>query len=542
MLRVRQSNVLKMGLVTLSVAVLVGFMVSGVQGQPVVGGTLVVGRPIDSITLDPHTGVSASDTWVYSNMYDTLTRLDERFNLQPCLATSWERVEPTVWRFHLRKGVTYHDGTPFNAEAVKFVFDRAFGRLEWPRARMVGFLGPIKEVKAVDQYTVDFVTQYPYTPLPRVMSMHWGTDIYSPTAVRKWGDKYGSHPVGTGPFKFAKWVAGSEIVLERNEDYWGEKPYVDRVVFKVIPEDAARTMALETGEIDILTKPSPEDIPGLKANPDIQVFETETTGTFYFGCNFKNPPLNNKKLRQIFAYAIDTEAINAYILRGMTIPGVGLLPPMSWAWKDTGLPKRYGYDPTKVARLLAAEGWKDRDADKILEDKEGNELKVVYFSSAGRDIKDREIAVAIAQYLRDVGIKVDHRHMQWGTFISSLRTKIGEYNIWSMGWHGLMSGDPDQFLYPLTHSSQLHPKGYNRAQFVNVEVSQLLDKARTVEDEKERAQIYGKAQDILIEELPYYPIYNLVRRQAIAKHVKGFTLHQSEYKLFLDRVWLSGKK
>jgi peptide/nickel transport system substrate-binding protein len=521
------------------IAIFLNIGIGEVSANPVSGGILRVGRPIDSVTLDPHTGVSASDTWVYCSIYDTLTRLDENLNLQPCLATSWKQINDTTWRFALRKNVLFHDGTPFNAQAVKFIFDRAFGKLEWPKARMVGFLGPIKEVNAIDDYTVDFVTDYPYTPLPRVLSMHWGADIYSPTAVKKFGDKYGSNPVGTGPFKFVKWVTGSEIIVERNENYWGEKTYLDRIVFKVIPEDTTRSLALETGEIDILTKPAPEDIDRLSKNKNINVLKINTTGTFYLGFNTKNSPFDQMKMRHAIAYAINTEEINKHILSGMELPGKGLLPPMSWAYKDLGLPGRYGFDPKKAKSLLASMGWEDRNGDNKLENKDGKELKLVYFSSAGRDVKDREIAVAVAQYIRDIGITVDHQHMEWGTFISSLRTKIADYNIWTMGWHGLMSGDPDQFLYSLIHSSQLHPKSYNRAQYVNKEVDDLLETARKVQDEKERKELYGNIQEIITNEIPYYPIYNLVRREAIRTNVNGFVIHPSEYKFFLDRVWLS---
>ena len=197
------------------------------------GGTLTIVRPTDPVSLDPNLETTAPGAWVYFNMLEGLLTLDDKMQVKPALATSYEVMSPTKVRFKLRPGVKFHDGTPFNAEAVKFTFDRALNGK--PPARWASLAGSLSGAEVVDNLTVDVVTKEPYGPILRTLAMYC-MGIVSPTAVSKMGPDFSRAPVGTGPFRFVEWKTNTHVIIERNPDYWGDKALVDRVIFKVVPE------------------------------------------------------------------------------------------------------------------------------------------------------------------------------------------------------------------------------------------------------------------------------------------------------------------
>src|SRR5262249_980823 len=205
------------------------------------GGTLTIVRPTDPVSLDPNLETTAPGAWVYFNMLEGLLTLDDKMQVKPSLATGYEVLSPTKVRFKLRPNVKFHDGTPFNAAAVKFTFDRALKGN--PPARWASLAGSLTGAEVVDDLTVDMATKEPYGPVLRTLAMYC-MGIVSPTAVQKMGENFSRAPVGTGPFKFVEWKTNTHVILERNPDYWGEKPLLDRVVFKVVPEEGARMIAL----------------------------------------------------------------------------------------------------------------------------------------------------------------------------------------------------------------------------------------------------------------------------------------------------------
>ncbi|MCB0075439.1 MAG: hypothetical protein KDE20_28495, partial [Caldilineaceae bacterium] len=191
------------------------------------GGTLVIARPTDAVGLDPKVETTSPGNWVMSNIYENLVKLDTDLTFQPALAESWEQVEPDRWRFNLRQGVKFHDGTDFNADAVKFSIERIKNPDD--PGRSASNLRPIIAVEVVDDYTVDIVTDGAYGPLLNIMSLVYATGIVSPAAVEQYGEDFTRNPVGTGPFKFVEWRTNDQIVIERNEDYWGEPAPLDQV-------------------------------------------------------------------------------------------------------------------------------------------------------------------------------------------------------------------------------------------------------------------------------------------------------------------------
>jgi len=258
------------------------------------GGTLTIVRPTDPVSLDPHYETTAPGAWVYSNILESLIAIDEKLELHPKLATSWDVISPTRVRFKLRPGVRFHDGTPLDAAAVKFTLDRALKGT--PPGRWASLAGPLAGAEVVDDLTVDVVTSEPFGPILRSLALVYA-GIVSPTAVVKAGPDFSRAPVGTGPFKFVEWKTNTRVILERFADYWGDKAPLDRVVFRVLPEEGARMIALQTGDADMVLFPSPIQLAALRRDPKFAVHEATGLRVVFVGMHAKQPPLDDVRVR-----------------------------------------------------------------------------------------------------------------------------------------------------------------------------------------------------------------------------------------------------
>src|SRR5215471_2163229 len=373
--------------------VLVGMLVLGlvVAFAPSVdaqkrGGTLTIVRPTDPVSLDPNLDTTAPGAWVYFNMLEGLLTLDEKMQVKPALATSYEVMSPTKVRFKLRPGVKFHDGTPFNATAVKFTFDRALKGT--PPARWASLAGSLSHAEVVDDLTVDVVTKEPYGPIPRTLAMYC-MGIVSPAAVQKMGADFSRGPVGTGPFKFVEWKTNAHVIIERNPDYWGDKALLDRVIFKVVPEEGARMIALQTGDADMVLLPAPAQLPALRKDPKYVVHEVVGGRVVFAGMNAATPPLDDVRVRTALLYSVDRKAILDNILEGSAVPARGVLAPSVFGFKDMQLDRLYPFDRAKAKALLAQAGWTP-GPDGILQ-KSGQRLSLSWLAARGRYPKDGEI-------------------------------------------------------------------------------------------------------------------------------------------------------
>src|SRR5258706_9455932 len=326
---------------SLTLRVLVGMLVLGlvVALAPSAdaqkrGGTLTVVRPTDPVSLDPNLETTAPGAWVYFNMLEGLLTLDEKMQVKPALATSYEVMSPTKVRFKLRPGVKFHDGTPFNAAAVKFTFDRALRGN--PPARWASLAGSLDGAEVVDDLTVDVVTKEPYGPILRTLAMYC-MGIVSPTAVQKLGEGFSRAPVGTGPFRFVEWKTNTHVIIERNPDYWGDKALVDRVVFKVVPEEGARMIALQTGDADMVLFPSPAQLPALRKDPKFTVHEATGLRVGFVGMDAGLAPPTDVRVRTAMLHAVDRKAILDNIMEGSAGPARGVLAPRVFGYKDMKL-------------------------------------------------------------------------------------------------------------------------------------------------------------------------------------------------------------
>ena len=498
------------------------------------GGTLTIVRPTDPVSLDPHTETTAPGAWVYYNILEPLIYLDEKMTIQPRLATSYEVMSPTKVRFKLRPNVKFHDGTPFNAAAVKFTFERAFKST--PPARWASLAGPIAGAEVVDDLTVDIVTKEPYGPILRSMAMLY-VSIVSPTAVQKLGEGALRAPVGTGPFKFVEWKTNTQIVIERNPDYWGEKALLDRVVFKVVPEEGARMIALQTGDADMVMFPSPAQLPTFKKDAKYTVHEAPGLRVVYVGLQHQAARRSTtSRVRQALLQAVDRKAILENIVEGWACRAKSYLSPGVFGYKDMqfdqALPVRpgQGQGAARPGRLDPGAGRHppegraeahpelDRPARPLPEgrgDHRGRPADV----EGGRGRRQGRVP-GVGDRLQ----RVQADGLRAGTTGRSAGRRP--------------TPTPTTRSSPCTTRQQLTPTGWNRTRYANPKVDQLLEAARRSLNQSEREKLYGEVQDILAKDTLWIPVYNTKEIVITRANVKGYVIHPVEYNLGLWKTWI----
>ena len=495
------------------------------------GGKLIIGRPSDAISLDSNTETTAPGAIVYWNIIEPLLAVGKGGGIKPRLATKYELISPDRVRFYLRKGVRFHDGTPFNAQAVKYTFDRA---ITMP-ARWKVLFGPLKAIEVIDDYTVDMTLEIPYGPILASTAMFLA-GIISPTAVKKYGEDYGRNPVGTGPFKFKEWKTKDHITIVRNDEYWGEKAFLDEVVFRVIPEHGSRMMGLRTRELDMVYQPLPVELPAFRKDPNFTVAETMGLRVFFLGFHLERFPTDDARVRRALSMAVNVKGIVDNVLEGEAAMPSGYLSPPVFGFKNMELQKRYPYNPGKAKALLAEAGWKDTDGDGFL-DKDGKKLTLRFLGAKGRYLMDAECCEVVQAQLKEIGVDVQLEFFEWATSFAMLRKPELDYNMYAFGWM-TTTADADYTLHANFHSGQIVPIGWNIPRFRDSTVDKLLDEARSILDAEKRKAIYAKVQDILVEAAPLFPLYNTKETFVMNKKVKGFVPDPVEYQLTLSGVWL----
>ena len=494
--------------------------------------TLTIARPADPVSLDPHYDTTAPGSWVYTQVLEPLITVNQQMEIEPRLATSWEFVEPTRLRFTLREGVTFHDGTPFNAEAVKFTWDRALHGN--PPGRWASLAGPVVGVEVVDEYTVDLVASQPYGPLLLVAAMPY-TGIVSPTAVQAMGnDAFSRAPVGTGPFKVVEWRSNDRIILEAYDDYWRGRPKLDRLVFRTIPEEGARMLSLQTGEVDMVLQPAPTELAALAANPRFVVEGAPGVGIFYLGFNLSRDHVSDPRVRQAIAHAIDRELIVEAILEGGGVLADSILGEPVFGYAPMNLLERYPYDPERARQLLDEAGYTMNSSGQLV-DSSGRPLVLRMLPSAGRSLKDREIAEVIQEFLRQVGITVELDVFEWATTFELMRGETLDYDLITFTWF-TTTADADYTMYSNFVSTELPPASWNRWRYADPEVDELIKAARASLDPDERRQLYARVQERLAVDLPAIPLYGSYEVAALSANVTGYVAHPIQYILDLFPV------
>ncbi|KMZ41641.1 MULTISPECIES: ABC transporter substrate-binding protein [Bacillales] len=465
---------------------------------------LIIGRGADTKGLDPITQTDGETFKVTENVMDTLIGFaDGSTELAPSLAEKWE-VTPDglVYTLKLRSGVKFHDGTDFNAEAVKYNFERWSDKshpqhspegFEYYVSQFGGYKGDathiIKSVEAVDPTTVKFTLNRPLAPFLANLAMS-PFAIGSPEALKKDVKKFNEHPIGTGPFKFVEWKRNDTITLEKNPDYWSPGyPKLDKLVFKVIPENTARLTALASGEIDLMDGLNTDDIPAVKDNKDLQLFLRPTNNIGYIGFNVEKKPLDNPKVREAIAYAINKPEIVTAFFDGVGEPAVNPMPKTMWGHNNDIKDREFNLD--KAKQLLAEAG-------------HPNGFKIKFWAMpVPRPYMPEgvKIAEAIQQDLKKIGVDAEIVTMEWATYLE--KTRLGEQEMFMLGWTG-DNGDPDNFLAVLLDKNNIGSNNYTR--WANEEAHQLMMKAQSTPDQAEREKMYKKVQEIIFKDVPMVPL------------------------------------
>jgi peptide/nickel transport system substrate-binding protein len=500
------------------------------------GGTLVFGSSGDVSRLDPADVTDGESIQRMDNIFEALVEYKkESTEVQPCLAESWEISEDGLeFTFYLRKGVKFHDGTNFNADAVVFSFRRQYDEsyLPWHDYGEWAYWGwmftDIKEVKKIDDYTVKIVLQNRNASLLTSLAM-FTVNIVSPTNAAKWGLDAFKHPVGTGPFKFVEWIKDNYITLVANEDYWRKRPYLDKLIFKVIPDPSARLMALEKGEIDGMEYPDPDQIPRIKANPDLKLLTQPGMNVGYLAMNMWDetpgfePPFGDVRVRRAIAHAINKKDIVDYLYAGTATVAKNPLPPSLWGYNDEI--EDYEYNPEISKKLLAEAGYPQG-------------FKTTLWAmpvSRPYMFDPRKIAEAIQSDLRKVGIEAEIYSEEWATYLQD--TEAGKHPMCLLGWTG-DNGDPDNFIYVLLDKDAATIGAAGNVSFYRSdELHEVNIEAREIYDQKKRAELYKKAQEIIHGDVPWVPLAHATQINAFRKTVHDYFLHPTSRKFFYP-AWI----
>ena len=508
-------------LAVVSLVITLGVVSASAQGRR---DALVVAMEAEPPGLDPGQSLGLHTLRVTHEIFETLvTTADDSTDIVPGLAESWQTsADGLTWTFKLRRGVTFHDGTPLNAAAVKFTFDRVIDA-DHPHAKsgkwsfVTGYLSSVKSVDVVDPQTVRLNLKYPTSSLAALLALP-NCAIVSPAAFAKDPAGFDSRPVGSGRYRFDTWERGSRLVLKRNDDYWGTKGRPQTLVYRAIPDATTRVTELLTGGVDLILPIAPDFIDKLEKTPQVTVHKKTGLTVWYVGFNVDKKPFTDKRVRQAFNHAVNKDAIVRDILKGTGVPAVGPLLPGTWA-ADPAL-RKYAYDPAAATRLLTEAGYP-------------NGLEVDFWvPESGSGMQSPvEMSTVIQSNLAAVGVKASLKTFEWGSYLGKLRSDAPA--MFALSWF-LKSADPDLSLYPLFFSKNSPLP--NRSNYNNPEVDQLLVQARQVADRGKRAELDRRAQRVIVEDAPWIFVDHEIQVVATRAGVKGFKLHPSGFDLRVENV------
>lgn len=511
---------------------------------PQVGGTLVFGRSGDSTSMDPSHATDGESFYAASAVYDNLVQFKYgSTEIEPALATSWEISEDGLaYTFKLRKGVYFHktkffkQKSEFTSKDVVFSLKRQFDKNHpynkiggafkyWSAMDMSNI---VKDVIAVDKYTVKITLKKKEAPFLANLAMEFAMILSSDYAdmLAKKGkeNNLGKKPVGTGPFVFKKWVKDDKIIYTANKNYWNGRPYLNKLIFKVITNNSVRAAELKAGSIHVMDFPNPAEVSTLEANDGIKLVKQEGLNVGYLAFNQERKPFDNKLVRQAISHAINMKGIVDSVYEGLGKVATNPIPPTMWSYNKnlTG----YEYSPEKAKELLKKAGFEN-----------GFETNIWAMPVARPyNPNGRKVAEAMQADLAKVGIKVKIVSYDWGTYLK--KSSNGEHDMVLLGWTG-DNGDPDNFLNVLLgkHAAMQKPS-QNRAFWKNDEFTALIDEAKTTTDVAKRTALYEKAQLIFEEEAAWKPVAHSIVVVPMLNKVNGFKIDPVGKRRFKE-VWIS---
>ncbi len=486
-------------------------------GTPKKGGTIKAGLDSDVITLDPLDSGAYTDREVFYNMYDSLVAIDTNLQIIPALAEKWETPDPKTYIFHLRQGVKFHDGTDFNADAVKWNIERY---LTDKNTRRKTELDSIQTVEVMDPYTAKFNLKAPFAPLLANLVDRAGM-MLSPKAVQAGGADFSRKPLGagTGAFAFVEWVKDDHVGLERNPNYWKKDasgtqlPYIDKLIYRPIVDETVLLTNLKTGDLDVYYTVPGKDYASVKSGSELILAETPGLSYNSFEFNVTTEPFNKKELRQAVSEAIDRAQINKTVFFGVRQVGYGPIPPSSWAYDANYKP--YSGDVNKAKEYLKAGGKPDGFTF---------DMKITAGSPQ---------ATQFAQLIKDQVAKagITMNIVQLENAKAEADRQASNFQATGYNWSGRI--DPDGNMY-----NQLHTGGsLADTKYSNPQVDDLLEKARATTDQAQRKELYQQIQKIVVDDAPFVwytfmPSYLVTR-----PNVQGMKVY-ADFMMRFDVAWL----
>jgi peptide/nickel transport system substrate-binding protein len=464
--------------------------------------TLVMVIESSPTNLDPRVGIDDKSERIDSLIFDDLLSRGNDLNVAPGLAERWDVPDPLTYIFYLHRGVIFHDGRALTARDVKWTFDSLLqGQIRSTKAAVYKF---VDHIDAPDDFTVIFHMKEQDATL--LWNMSDGAIGIVPYGT---GHEITQDPIGSGPFKFVGAETDREVVLERNDHYWGEKAKLARVRFAVVPDETTEALELRRGSGDIaINSLTPDTVLTLAREPDLEVERGPGTRFAYLGFNLRDPILKDVRVRQAIAYALDRRPMIEYLWRGQAEPARSVLPTQSWAYN--GEVASYEHDPVRAKGLLDAAGYPA--------------VKGVRFHitmKTSMDANTRLMVAVMQQQLREVGIALDIRSFESATFFSDVIH--GAFQMYGLRWIG-GNEDPDIFEYAF-HSSKFPPNGANRGFYSNPKIDALIDRARREVDPKVRKPLYVEVQRILAADLPYINLWYLDNVLVHTRRVRNLKLN-----------------
>lgn len=505
------------------------FYSNALCASPVRGGTVIWARSSRTNSLDPAVGVSAESQTAILAVHETLVRYSDDFNrLEPGLAVSWTISDDgKIFDFRLRKGVLFHDKTMFNAQAVRFSFLRQIDPSHPYYPENIGYaryiFDMVKQISVISNDRVRIELKNPYAPFLHSLTMP-SACIVSPRAVKKWGNDYIHHPSGTGPFKLESWEGPERVPLVRNDDYWGAKPYIDRLVYKTVVNSQDRLTQLTTSAVQVMDGIGPEEYDPILRNKNLDIVQTQGLNTCFIILNTQKAPFDNVKVRQAVNYAVNKDKIIKLLYQGQGEVAVTPFPQSIWGYNHDI--KGYPFDPDKAKALLKEAGYPNGLTVTL------HKLPVPRFYNKLPD----KTARLIQANLKTVGINAEITTFEdWNTYRSMLQQ--GTHQMAFYGW-GAEYKDPDFFLYYLLDSdSAVIGKGYNFSFFKDKNFHELIMEAQRIPNQDQRARLYKKAQVIAHEQAPWIPLVHSAQLLAVHKTVRGMIADPREFYNF-QRAWL----
>ncbi|HEU5193234.1 MAG TPA: ABC transporter substrate-binding protein [Methylomirabilota bacterium] len=481
---------------------------------PKKGGTLRVGFYVEAATMDPHLSGSKVDRQIYHNIFEPIVTLDNKLGIKPGLAESWTQPDNKTLIFKLRRGVKFHDGTDFNAEAAKFNFNRM--KTE-PKSVRKNELANVDTVDVVDSHTIKLNLKKPDAALLATLTDRAGMMV-SPKQIQERGAELerNAKGAGTGAFEFVEWVKDDHLLIKRNDNYWNKQggPYLDRVRYRPIPDDTVKLQSLQAGEIDVMDYVQPRDVAGVKADKNVVVLDVPSLADFAYQLNHTRPPFNVKALRQAVAAALDLEQIVKGVWLNVGVPANGPIPPTSWAYDKSIAPIKR--DLAKAKAKLAEGG------------KPGGFEFTVTTNNLPINIQEAEVMQA---QLAEAGIQMKVKLVDGGTLISNGNAK--NFEMISYQWSG--RPDPDGNVYQFYKTSP--GTSLNWSGISNPKLDALLDQTREVSAQAERKKLYSEVIKILHDELPMIFIVHPIEPKAFSPKVQGYDPVPDGMMRFKD-VWL----